>query len=160
MINGNTAASFAGGIQNRAVVNVTNSTISNNVSASGGGAAFNVFQTGATPVLSIVNSTVNGNRSNASGGAFQNQNGTINLTNSTLSGNTAPVGAGGAVLLTQGGILNLTFSTVAFNSARGTGGVRISSGAVNSNNSIIARNIAQNPGSPDFSGQLKPDHGR
>ncbi len=153
-ITGNTAVSFAGGIQNRSLFDVYNSTIANNSAGSGGGAAFNVFFTGQPAVMNFVGSTIRGNRSNASGGAIQNQAGTVNVLHSTLSSNTA-VGGGGAVLITQNGALNLSFATIAFNIAGSTGGIRISAGAgtVSSNNSIIARNTGRNSGA-DFSGEI------
>lgn len=152
VISGNTASSFAGGIQNRAAMAIDQSTISNNMASLGGGGVFNVFQAVEQPVLTVTRSTISGNRSNSGGGAFQNQAGTINLTNSTVSSNTAG-GAGGAFVISSSGVLNLSFATVAYNNAAVTGGVRITSGTVNANNTIIARNNSQQPG-PDLSGQL------
>jgi len=152
---GNSAGSFGGAILNRSRFEMLNSTVRDNSAGAGGGAAYNVKFTGSQAAnLTVTNSTIFGNRSDASGGAFQNQAGVINVTNSTISSNVAPIGAGTAALMTQGGILNLSFSTVAFNSGTGAA-VRVNSGAgtVNSSNTIIASNISVNPG-PDFTGQL------
>lgn len=151
-ISGNFGGRFAGGVYNRARMNIDRSTVSDNIANLGGGGFFNVFQANVPAILSLTRSTVSGNKSNAGGGAFQNQNGTIDLTNSTVSSNDAG-GGGGAFTITQDGIVNLSFATIAFNVANLTGGIRIASGTVNANNSIIARNKGRTVGA-DFFGQL------
>ena len=152
VISGNSASSFAGGIQNRSAVNIDRSTIANNIAGLGGGGVFNVFQAFETPVLTLTRSTISGNRSDSGGAGFQNQAGTIRLTNSTVSSNTAG-GGGGAIVITSGGGVELSFTTVAYNVASATGGVRIVAGSVTANNTIIARNIGRTSGA-DLSGEL------
>lgn len=155
VIHRNIAAEFAGGIQNRDAFAIEGSTISDNIASLGGGGIYNVFVTGSGAVMSITRSTMTGNRSNAGGGAIQNQAGTVSLANSTVSRNTAG-GAGGGMVVLQNGVVNLSFATVGFNIANSVGGIRITSGTVNANNSIIARNIGRNTGA-DFSGQLNSE---
>jgi CSLREA domain-containing protein len=152
VISGNFAGNFAGGIQNRAAMSLDRSTVSKNTANLGGGGFFNVFQAVEPAVLTLTRSTVSANKSNAGGGGIQNQAGTVNVTNTTVSSNTAG-GAGGAYVVSQNGTLNLSFATIVFNIANVTGGIRISAGTVNANNSIIARNIGRNTGA-DFTGQL------
>lgn len=153
LITGNKATGgFGGGIYNRSLFNATNTVISNNTSNTGGGAGFNVSFS-ETTTLTLTNSLVANNFSNASGGAFQNQSGTINFTNSTISGNRAR-GSGGGVLSTQNGTINLLHATVAFNIAGTTGGgIRNSGAIVNARNTIIARNTGTNA-SPDIDGAV------
>ncbi len=71
--------------------------------------------------VNLTNSTVSGNTSNTYGGGIRNE-GTVNLTNSTVSDNSAQYG-GGIHCGTEGTTLvNLTNSTVSGNSATGQGG--------------------------------------
>jgi hypothetical protein len=91
-INGNTASGAAnpvvgGGIYNQNTLTVINSTISGNTAGTGkGGGIFN--QEGATATL--VNTTINGNTAGTgNGGGFNNNAGTLNYTNTIISGSSA-----------------------------------------------------------------------
>ena len=152
VIQGNFAGNFAGGIQNRDVFNLTNSTVADNVTNLGGGGVFNTQITVGSATMTFTRSTISGNCSNSGGGGVQNQAGAVSLTNSTVSSNRAN-GAGGAFVVTQNGSLSLAFSTVAFNTAASAGGIRMTSGTVTANNSIIGRNSAPSGGN-DFFGTL------
>ena len=100
--------------------------------------------------LTLTNSTVSGNTANL-GGGINIFNGTLTLTNSTVSGNTA-AGFGGGIFNREG-TLNLTSVTVAFNSATNTGGgVYNEFGTANLSNTIVANNTAA--AAPDFSGAI------
>lgn len=117
-------------------VSVTNSTLSGNYATSGsGGAIFNVNGT-----LDVRSSTfVNNNAS--SGGAIYHQ-GTLYVTNSTFSGNSASARGGGVYGVS--GILSVINTTFSGNSAKpGANGGGIANGAVLSLiNTIIANSTA------------------
>ena len=74
--------------------------------------------------LTVTNSTFSGNSADGSGGAIFNGVGTLTITNSTFSGNSA--GIGGA--LRNNGIASVTNSTFAGNSAIRGGAIRHSAG--------------------------------
>jgi hypothetical protein len=104
-----------GGINNRGILNLVNSTVSGNSSFTGGG--INNY----SGQISIINSTISGN-SAFSGGGIDNYSGQISIINSTISGNSATDIGGG---IYNGGystaeILNVTISN---NSAASGGGV-------------------------------------
>ena len=83
------------------------------------------------------------NTATAQGGGIINESGagSLNVTNSTISGNTA--GAGGAVQLLNGATLNLTNSTISGNSAKNDGGgLRVTTGLLTISNSTVAYNHA------------------
>jgi hypothetical protein len=82
-----------------------------------------------------------GNESERGGGIFNAGSGTVTVTNTTLSGNTASAGDGGG-LLNLSGRVELTHSTVSGNDAAGRGGGMFSVGSTTVTNSIIAGNEA------------------
>jgi hypothetical protein len=103
-ISGNSAGGFGGAIDTNTGANITivNSTIAANTSAAGGGAIDVV--TGAT--VSLINDTIAGNQAGAPGptapgGILAAANSSLTVTNTVLSGNTAPACAGAG--LTDGG---------------------------------------------------------
>lgn len=89
----NSSSSSGGGIVNAGRVNVINSTISGNSSGSGGG--ISNFGSGR---VDVINSTISGNTATSSnaifggGGGIYND-GTLNLSNSIVAGNIAPIGS-------------------------------------------------------------------
>lgn len=88
--------------------------------------------------LNLINSTISGNSANDKvGGGILNNSGTLTLINSTLSSNSA-VGEGGGIFNTSGGTVSLTNSTVSGNSAGTTGGGIFNDGTVTITNSLIA----------------------
>jgi hypothetical protein len=149
------SAGEAGGIYNSGgAVDITNSTISGNTGQEGGG----IINTGT---LSISNSTISGNSSTASrGGGIENA-GTLTVINTTISGNLARL-FGAGIYNAAGSTLNLTNSTITGNS--GLSGVGVLNeppvvggpkahpgGTVNIENTIVAVNTASDS-DPDVSG--------
>ncbi|MBI2021675.1 CSLREA domain-containing protein [Candidatus Daviesbacteria bacterium] len=157
------------GVLNRGILTLTNSTITNNsIATFGGGGIFNtttgtltvadstISNNNATsPDLShggggiysdtgggvtISRTTINGNTTTGRGGGILGQDPTINITNSTISGNTALNGGG---IFNRSGTVNLTNTTVASNIATDNGGgVWNFSGTMNIKNTILAANSA------------------
>ena len=136
-LSGNTG-SLGPGINNNSfgTVNVSNSTISGNMGGDEGGGIANLgtgtvtvtdslvdnnsvgsFRLGGNIVnfgiLNLIRSTVSRGLA-GSGGGIYNRDGTVNVTNSTISGNMAsdPDNAGGGILNSGGGTVNVTNSTV------------------------------------------------
>jgi hypothetical protein len=113
------------------------------------------MQNFATSTLNIRNTTISGNTSSNTGisGAIQ-ANGTVTIANTTISGNSAPTGTGAGVYF-NGANLNLTNSTIVNNtSGVGGGGLhRTGTNPANIRNTIIANNTGA-AGSPDALGAV------
>ncbi|MDB9412819.1 Calx-beta domain-containing protein, partial [Microcystis aeruginosa CS-567/02] len=139
-ISGNTATHSGGGISSYyGTLTLTDSTISGNTApGTGGGISNSSFGI-------ITNSTISGNTAYQGGGIDNSQFGTLTLTNSTISGNTATgyYGSGGGI--DNNGTGTLTNSTISGNTATGSGG-GISSwslgGTLTLTNSTITGNTA------------------
>ena len=149
-VTGNTADLAGGGIYvNGDTTTLTNSTVDLNravgVSADGGG----VYITGAA-TLHVNGSTINDNTAVDRGGGIYHY-GELNLTNSTLSGNTADKG-GGTYHSGGGHTAKLTNGTVAFNTANIGAGIGSSApDDVRLTNTIVANNVgSQCGGTADF----------
>lgn len=136
-------------VTNSASLSLINLTVTDGSSNFGGG----LYNDGGTLDLNGV--TVSGNTVTASGGGIYTTGATGNttLTNSTVSGNTSKFSGG--IQIDRGGVLNLTNSTITNNSASSTsdgaaaGGV-VAFGTVNVKNTIIAGNTQSV--SPDVRG--------
>jgi hypothetical protein len=89
--------------------------------------------------LNIGNSTLSGNTANF-GGGIMNSGGTVDINNSTLSGNTASYGGG----ICNGGTLNISHSTFSSNTATDDGGGFYSGGTTHVKNTIMAGNTPNN----------------
>jgi hypothetical protein len=117
---GNSAASDSGrgdggGINNNnfATLIVTSSTFSGNSASRSGGGIANYSQ------ATVTSSILSGNSATYyAGGGIYNLNGTLTLTSSTLSGNSAPGGGG----IDNAGMLTVTSSALSGNSVTGLGG--------------------------------------
>lgn len=130
-----TAGPLGGGIYNFGALNLSHSVVSNN-SANNAAGIFN--ETGKTAV--IQNSSVAGNTATVSSGGIGNS-GTPNFYNSTLSGNTAPLGGGSG----NGGSANFANSTISGNRAtnnKGAGIYNNSGATVQLLNTTITNNQA------------------
>lgn len=137
-----------GGINNSGNLSLTGVAVTSNAAGNGGG----IYNTGA---LTLLDSTVSGNTA-ANGGGIDNNSGTLQITESTLSGN-AVVSSGGAGLggglYAAGGTVTVVNTTIAGNSASGTpkangGGIDAASSAtVTVANSIVSGNSANGTGS-------------
>jgi CSLREA domain-containing protein len=152
--------------QYNSTVNISNSAILNNVGDEGGAIHSRGYST-----VNISNSAILNNaaimKDSSSGGGINNWGGTVNITNSTISGNRANAGGGGLANLTLVhpafifGTVNLTNVTITNNTAdlqssgepgRDGGGVW-SFGVLNVKNSIIAGNSDNTPPG----GIIRPD---
>ena len=113
-------------------------TNSGNSGGSGGGGGVGNASHEAT--VNIINSTVSGNTAGSGGGIFLV--GTVTIINTTVSGNTA--GSGGGIE-NRGGTLNITNSSVGGNTA-GSGGGISSVGTLTLANSSVNGNTASGSG--------------
>jgi len=92
--------------------------------------------------LTVINSTLSGN--SAGGGGIYNSNGTLTVTDSTLSGNSANVLGGG--IANDFGTLTVTNSTLSGNSAHSGGGIYNHGGSTIVTNSTLSGNSADGGG--------------
>jgi hypothetical protein len=122
-ISDNTAAANAGGIANAGVMDVIDSLISGNHAAEFGGGIHNsnLIQD-VRGILRVTGSTISDNTAGkpdvgGEGGGIANNSGTVSLTDSTVSGNSALYAGGGIFSsgLSGESILTLTGSTVSNN---------------------------------------------
>ena len=108
-ITGNVSQNGGGGINNRggATLTIENSTVSNNVANSsfgsgyGGGISnrYDFNTAGGIPTLEVINSTISGNRASSGGGIFNN-GGNLTISNSTVGNNitsSSSYNGGGAI---------------------------------------------------------------
>jgi CSLREA domain-containing protein len=122
------------------MANVVDTTFTGN-HAIGEGAAIDVSGAGST--LNLTGSTVAGNTSDQEGGGIEyGNNTTVNVTNTTISGNTAAA-AGGAIEI-EGGVGNFMNVTITTNSAPSAGGIVLTQadGTINLKGTILAGNTA------------------
>ncbi|OYV94976.1 MAG: hypothetical protein B7Z73_02600, partial [Planctomycetia bacterium 21-64-5] len=142
-ISGNgSASSNGGGVDNAGTLTIAASTISSNYAATGGG----IDNSGT---LSLNGSSVTGNTAQTAGGI--DNTGTLIVSDSTLARNSATSGAGGGLLCTAGTV-NVSSSTISGNTAVGAqagGGIAGTGGAVNLANTIIAGNSVTGNGATD-----------
>jgi hypothetical protein len=136
------------------VTNITNSTIANNTSGGDGGGVANFATSTANSTLNITRSTIRNNAANGTSGygggvvnAGVSSTGGLaltNITNSTVSTNTANTYGGGVFNTGTGATTTINFSTIARNTATQIGGgiFQNSTGTTNLKNSIIADNTA------------------
>ena len=113
-----------------------------------GASAFQVFNIAGGVTVSISGLTIsNGNAGFFSSGGGGAQNfGTLTVTNSTFSFNSA-AGNGGGILNNTGGTLTVTNSTFSFNSAAGNGGgINNTGGTLTVTNSTLSFNSAAGSG--------------
>jgi hypothetical protein len=146
-----------GGIFNfSGTINMTNSTLSNCGGSGNGGGIWN------RGTVNLMASTIFDCACKQQGGAIYNVFGTVNLVNSTFSGNRvgpntaiAPA-AGGAI--SNHGTLNATNCTISNNTSTQGGGINSASGGVNIKNCIIAGNNPFESGvtniGPDIKGNI------
>jgi CSLREA domain-containing protein len=146
-------ASFGngGGISSDSGLTIVNTTISGNRARNGGGLSV----AGGGVNFHISGSTISDNVAVSNGGGIWNSGGILNLTNSTISGNSVQTssstdGFGGGMFI-ESGTTNLTHVTIANNTSLsgGSGIFRFgSNGTVNMRNSLIANNSSGS----DFAG--------
>ncbi|HEY3027401.1 MAG TPA: right-handed parallel beta-helix repeat-containing protein [Pyrinomonadaceae bacterium] len=148
--NGNATGDFGGGILNGGLSSNGGGTLTiTSCSISGnlaakGGGIYN----GKLGTVTITDSTISSNSAN--GGGINNDSGTVTISNSTISGNSAGSFGGGIYNFST---LTITHSTVTGNTAGSSGGGGISNDAtLSARNTIIARNTATT--GPDVRGAL------
>jgi len=108
-----------------------------------GGNAVRLFTVGSGVTFTVNALTLTGGKSGSgkNGGAIDN-NGTLTVTNSTLSGNSVNGGGGGAIA--NGGTLTVTNSTLSGNGCYGYGGAIANSGTGTVTNSTLNSNSTTN----------------
>jgi hypothetical protein len=122
------SASAGGGISNfGGTVTITNTTFSGNTAGGGG-----IFNQGGT--VTMIGSTISYN-SGVGGAGIWNQGGVMTINNSTISNNSAGAFMGGAIFVDDGTV-NVSSSTLWANSGGGIRVIR--SGTVNIKNTILA----------------------
>ncbi|MEG4214283.1 Calx-beta domain-containing protein [Microcoleus sp. Pol14C6] len=156
------ATTRGGAISNNSgTVNVTNGTFSGNSAQEGGGISNN-----GPGTFKVANSTFSDNfgirytlamSPSVDGGAIFNQGGTVEVTNSTVSGNKAGGGRGGGIHNREGGTVKVTNSTLSGNTATGPrsgfgygafgGGIYNDNGTVEVTNSTLSGNQVTKPSS-------------
>jgi RTX calcium-binding nonapeptide repeat (4 copies)/Calx-beta domain len=127
--NGLTTDDGAGIYNDGGTVNVTNSTLSNNIVTEGRGGG--IYNNGGT--VNATNSTFSNNRlSNffnpnlnpiPSGGGIHNEGGTVNLTDSIFSSNSGFAPSRGGAISNNSGTVNVTNGTFSGNRATAGGGI-------------------------------------
>jgi len=138
----NVSLNNGGAIANLGTLNLAGASISNN-SASLGGAIYN-----SGLEIAIENTTINENTADLGGGGIANQwigNGSMTITDSTISGNSAPYG-GGIHNLSSTGTVNISESTLSDNIATNNGGGILSFGPLELTNVVLANNSASQEG--------------
>ena len=127
-----------------AILNLIDSTVSNNSAGWSGGGVMGFFNSTTT----ILRSTITGNVSNDTGGGFRSL-GDVTIVNSTISGNEATGWYGGAVFITDG-VVDMTNTTVVGNvsppwapSAVFVGTFTDAGATLNLANSIVADNVTE-----------------
>ncbi|MEM9543098.1 MAG: DUF4347 domain-containing protein [Cyanobacteria bacterium P01_E01_bin.42] len=147
VVSDNTSGDLGGGVYATGTTTITNSTISGNSSANKGGGVY--FRNN----LTVTDSTLSNNSSNRGGGIYSRGGGTVNITNTTISGNSSSDRGGGIFARGNGGgTISIFNSTIANNtSGNNGGGILRNGGTVNLTNTIVATNIANGSGN-DLSG--------
>ena len=146
-VSNNTAGDLGGGLYATGTTDLTNSTVSGNSSGNKGGGIY--FRNN----LTSTDSTISENFSDRGGGVYSRGGGTVNFTNSTISGNSSSDRGGGIFARGRnGGTITTLNSTIANNTA-GTdgGGILRDGGNLVVTNTIVANNTASGSGN-DLSG--------
>ncbi len=108
-----------------------------------GSGVFRIFHVASGGNLTLTNITIAaGNSGGNYGGGILNGGGTLNISHSTLSGNTGSYGGG----ILNGGTLNISNSTFSDNTASADGGGIYSGGTLNISHSTFSDNTASTDG--------------
>jgi predicted outer membrane repeat protein len=135
------SADQGGGIFNLGTATISGSTLSDNSATEYGGGIYCGSNFSGSGRLNMSGCTLSGNSAQY-GGGFYVTGGTVTLSASTLSGNTASFEGGG--IFVYGGTLTLSASTLSGNSADHGGGIFASNGGTVTveNSSTISGNLA------------------
>jgi hypothetical protein len=147
-------ASLGGGIYSyNSTLMISNSTISDNAAAYGGGLYNNSYQSASR--ATIMDCTLRGNSAPQSGGGIDNNNGaTLTISGSTISANTTQ-GIGGG-LHTFAGAVMVSRSTIVNNSAINGGGLSLYSGTLTISDSTITDDSAGDSGGGVWAAAVAP----
>jgi predicted outer membrane repeat protein len=115
-LTGNVGGISTRGFEGGSSITVNNSSISNNLTDSGGG-IYSFWS-----YVTIANSTLSGNSAGTSGGGIYAEGPLVRISNSTISGNSAGT-SGGAIFNNTSGYLEIDNSTISGNSADSGGGI-------------------------------------
>lgn len=154
-ISDNKAFPSGGGIFARSPITITNSTIKDNYAFKDGGGVYQLGGDASFNDVTISNNRTEPNGPYFGGGLFSGSlMSTIRLTNMTIANNISANGGGMSVM----GTIHIVNSTIAGNIAVGSGGsgVRIENGSLSLLNSTIANNISTD--SPGSGGALLTGH--
>jgi LPXTG-motif cell wall-anchored protein len=157
VVTGNRSVNFGGGIASYGVLRLVRSTLSNNTSTTTGGGGLS-SQGGS---VTITDSTVSGNSAVFAGGVDSRTPTTV--TGSTISGNSVTNSANGAGLRVGGSPLTLTNSTLSGNLGSSAlivaGGLSTISGSTLSGDTPTALLVVQAPGILTFRGSVLSNTG-
>ena len=120
-------------------VEVNDVTITNGAVAFGSGGGAGIEN---NSTLMLRNSTITGNSAPGLGGGILNDSGTLTIIESTISGNESASGPGGGIDSRNGSTLNIINSTVTGNSAEEEGGGIASSGTTSLSSTTITGNAS------------------
>jgi hypothetical protein len=161
LVTDNFTIGAGGGIFNQRDLTILRSTVTRNISFGGGGGIVNTNLLGTCQavspchdgqgLLTIADSTVSENfTSNCCGAGIFNFDGMIDITNSTISGNSTNASGGG--ISNSAWNVNLTNVTVSGNHARTGGGIAAGGAAstMHLNNVTVVDNTAQDVSDPSF----------
>ncbi len=156
IIAGNRTARAGGGIENNGgTVNLVDMTLGGSASGDGNFAGINGggLHIGGLGTTTTTRMLVANNRAdNEGGGLWNGPTSTLNVNNTTVSGNSAATGGG--VFNKGAGTLNIANTTIAGNRASGAGGgLRNEAGIVKMGNTLLALNTAGGTG-PDGNGVI------
>ena len=145
IVTGNGCRTDGGGIYNSGTFTLTKSTVTGNGCGTNGGGIY------SSGTLTLTKSTVTDNRARLDGGGIYNSGGSITLTNSTLSKNSAgDSSGGGGGIYNNEGTVTVTNGTVSHNVAHGSlsggGGIYNNEGTVTLTKSTIIGNTAKSYG--------------
>lgn len=141
-----------GGIYNPGTLFLNRCTVSNNTAVGDiGGGIFVAHFDGLRGTMEVADSTISGNTAGARGGGFITGEDPNTITNTTISGNSAGIEGGG---IYNGSHLTIVNSTITGNTAGNGGGLsNEAAGVVDLSNTIIAGNFA--PVGPDCNGETE-----
>ncbi len=137
-----------GAIDNRGILNLSNSIVRDSIASDDGGGIHNVG------TLRLINSTISNNIAEDDGGGIGNFGGRVEANNSTFSNNAAQSDGGG--IFNFNGRVQLVSNTLTNNAVdRGNGGgIRSFQGTTSVNNTIVAENFDSGEESPDVDGRF------
>jgi hypothetical protein len=140
VISGNHGGIKGGGISNYGTLTITDTTLSGNLAGTnlqGSGFGGGISSGGPDAAITITNSTIAGNSAGGKGGGRGggvSSGGTLEISNSSISGNFAHLNGGGVA---NGGSLHISNSTISNNSANETAGGINNSGTLEIGNTIV-----------------------